>query len=397
VSNREEQAMSNLTFDEMLIRQHKAEPLEGHTVVVLERVGEEGEKFHSVLEPGAERPRQGLISYLLGKPNVYFAFAVNASKSRLLSFTENVEMAERAHDFELHFSLWYRVADPQLLVSVRESDPLGTVRRKVAEVVTEEIAERSWSEVWDSFRVAGESVVSSTLAELKAFARDYGISITSLRLRPKFSASAREIDREIHKVQEQGRLERVQLKVARDRQNQEIDLRRENAERDDLDRADAARRKHEDTVASAVTEKVAEIIRGAGGVVDLHDLQITLGEAGMLGGGPQNGTARIGSGNGSAPHTITAGSVGLPAVLSDLTSLTQQVRPDGTCRLVRSFLLHLVAEMVADDSLQVSEEQARYARLARAEIDAASHLSADQLEALQNLADPQRLHRRLYP
>jgi esterase/lipase superfamily enzyme len=194
----------NLTFDELLIRPHKAAPLEGHTVVVLERVGETGEKLHSVLEPGAERPRQSLTSSLLGKPDRYFAFAVDTSKGRSLSFTEHVETAERAHGFELHFSLWYRVADPRLLVSVRESDPLGTVRRKVAEVITGEIAELPWPDVWHSFRAASEFVVSGTLAGLKAFARDYGLAITSLRLRPTFPAGATEPDREIHGARERG-------------------------------------------------------------------------------------------------------------------------------------------------------------------------------------------------
>src|SRR5688572_17898075 len=103
--------MKNLTFDEKLIREHRAEPLEGHTVVVLERVGDAGEKFHSLLEPGARRPRPGLLAMFLGRPNLYFAYAVDATSSRPLVFTQHVAMSERGREFHLQFTLWYRVSD----------------------------------------------------------------------------------------------------------------------------------------------------------------------------------------------------------------------------------------------------------------------------------------------
>lgn len=131
--------MNNLTFEEGLIRAHRIEPLEGHTVVVLERVGDAGERFHSLLEPGTAPPRNGLRRSF-GTPARYFAFAVDASKARLLDFTEQVEMAEGAQAFEVHFSLFYRVSDPKLLVTVRNSDPLQRVRRQVADVVIGEVA-----------------------------------------------------------------------------------------------------------------------------------------------------------------------------------------------------------------------------------------------------------------
>ncbi|HEU4559115.1 MAG TPA: alpha/beta hydrolase [Longimicrobium sp.] len=216
------------------------EPLEGHTVVVLERIGDAGEKFHSALEPGAKRPRPGLIASILGPPNHYFAFAVDATSSRPLVFTQHVAMAERGSEFHLQFTLWYRVADPRTLVSVRASDPLEHVRRKVAEVVSEEVAELTWATVLDSFRSAGEVVVAQTLPELQAFAHEYGIAINSLQLKAKLPSEATKTEREIHGVKERNR----------------------------LDRARKVQWRGQDTY----HHKVNELIRGAGPLDDLPDL-----------------------------------------------------------------------------------------------------------------------------
>jgi hypothetical protein len=390
--------MSNLTFDENLIREHKAEPLEGHTVVVLERVGESGEKFHSLLEPGDERPRQGLFATLLGRPALYFAFAVDATKARSLSFDEHVQMAERAHEFDLHFSLWYRVGDAQLLVATRTSDPLERVRRKVAEVIREEIAELRWMDVRESFRASSDAVVNATAAELKMFARDYGISITSLRLRADFPEREIDTDRQIYELRERGRLARERVDVGQEVRVHRSTASRETAEREEQDRAEAARREFQEVVTRETTGKFGDLIRGAGSIDDLGDVHRGISRmAGVLGlPTSSGGTAALPPVNGHhPPQQLPPGGTGFPAVLSDLVSLTQ-FRPEAQSRRVRASLLHVVAEAVADDSSQVSTELAACARRAHDEIDAAS-LPADWQQALHDLADPQQLHQRLYP
>ncbi len=347
--------MSNLTFDEKLIREHKAEPLEGHTVVVLERVGESGEKFHSLLEPGDDRPRQGLIAFLRGKPSVYFAFAVDASKHRLLNFSSQVEMAEHAYDFELHFSLWHRVSDAQLLVSTRASDPLELVRKKVIEVITEEMAELPWASVRHSFRAESDSLVARTLAEIKNFARDYGIAINSLRLRATFPERSRVI---------------------------------------------GARETLHDRIAHETTEKYAEFIGGTSSVDELREVQAKMSGAspalvGIHVYNDSNGGHALGPGN-TAPLALPPGGNGLPSVLADLVTLTQGLT-DGQRRLVRGILLHVVAAVVEDDSTRFSAVLTDFARRARVAIDDAADLPASHADALQAMADPQRLHQRLYP
>jgi hypothetical protein len=386
--------MSNLTFDEKLVRECKAEPLEGHTVVVLERVGQEGEKFHSLLEPGAERPRQNPFAALFGKPNIYVAYAVDASKGRSLNFTEHVQMAERVHDFVLHFSLWYRVGDPQLLVANRTSDPLETVRKRVAEVVTEEMAEQPWSAVWHAFRSTSETVVASTTAELKAFARDFGITITTLRLRADFPENALRTDREIHEIQQSGRVGVARIDVAAELQNHRRAARRAGADHEQVERAEEFEKKMTD----AMRDRYVELIRSAGSDDEVREIMRGLASlTGSIGGAATaTGPRSIAAGNGHAPHALPpagGGGTGLGAVLADVVALSE-CRPDGTCRRLRSRLLHLVAEAVADDSTQVSPELAKLASQARDEIDSAS-LPADRVRALQELADPQRLRQRL--
>ncbi|MFL5386150.1 MAG: hypothetical protein ACJ8GN_26845 [Longimicrobiaceae bacterium] len=344
--------MSNLTVDENLIHEHEAEPLEGHMVVVLERRGQSGGKFHSVLEPGADPPTRNPIDVLLGRPSPFFGYAVDASK-RALTFTEHVEMAERPHAFELQFSMWYRVGDPQALVAARQSDPLGLVRKRIAEVVTREVAELPWSEVWPSFQAAGERVASRAIAELRTFARDFGLAIASLELTGQFP------------------------------------------------RASAARDELHDTVTHETIEKIGAIIRGTTDMDGLRDVHAGMGGgavgSAMFETGQQAWQPAIASGNGHAHPALTAGNGGLPGVLSELVSLTYELGPDGPCRRARAALLHLVAAMVADDSLHVTSEQAGFAAKARVEIDKATHLPAGRLEALQNLADPRHLRAWLYP
>jgi esterase/lipase superfamily enzyme len=156
--------MSNLTFDEGLIREHAPTPLEGHTVVVLERVGEAGERFHSLLRFTGGRPGPGLLASLLKmrNHNAYFAFAVDSLQDRRLVFSVQVKSSAGAHEDKVHVILLYRVGDPRRLVSARENDPLRRVRDSVAEAVTSD---------------AG----ALDLPALNAFARDQGIDILELR------------------------------------------------------------------------------------------------------------------------------------------------------------------------------------------------------------------------
>jgi len=206
--------MSNLTFEEGLISEHAPEPLAGHFVVVLERLGAAGERFHSLLEPGAAPP--GLNPR--GRSS-YFAFAVDASRLRSLSFTERVTISGGAHAFDLHFRIEYFVSDSRLLVSTRQRDPLGQVRHRAAQVVTPEIAELPWMYA-HAFQAACNEVARRNLGLLRDFAHGYGIAITDLRLDAEIPASGTETGRGAGMVTEQRahyreRLDRDQIRIER--------------------------------------------------------------------------------------------------------------------------------------------------------------------------------------
>lgn len=364
-------------------------------MVVLERVGEAGEKFHSVLESGGDPPSAGLLRWLLGKPSVYFAFAVDASRNRPLNFDELVHMSERAHKFQLHFTLWYRVSDPQLLVAARDLDPLGRVRKHVADIITEEVADLSWSEVWHSFRPAGERVVDSTLQELKAFARDYGIVINSLRLKPHFDDDAARYEREIHDTRERGRVLEARMTVTDDVKNRRWELRRDGADRDREDRDHARRTKLEDTV----YEKYDEFLRGTTSVDDLgYAIRSLPGGTtnGVLGSGASAPSLALASGNGHASPAPAATGDRLAAVLNDLLTLSMQIDTEAQRRQAQAALLHVVASVVAQDSPQVTPEQNGFARQAQTVLASAGHLPPDYLERMRELANPQTLRSRLY-
>src|SRR5215216_3063593 len=101
--------MSNQTFEERLVRDHPAEPLEGHNVVVFERVGESGEKYRTILPPGTPLKR-GLLERLWPQGR-FFAIAVDASPDLHLDVNQHVVLEdEEAHRFDLLLDLYYSVS-----------------------------------------------------------------------------------------------------------------------------------------------------------------------------------------------------------------------------------------------------------------------------------------------
>jgi hypothetical protein len=394
----------NLTFETNLVREAKAEPLEGHTVVVLERVGQAGEKFHSLLEPGDDRPRQGVIAFLLKKPNIYFAYAVDGSKHRLLRFSAPVQMSERAHSFKLGFNLWYRASDPQLLVAARTSDPLKLVRSKIVEVISAEMSDLPWTSVWQSFRAAADVVVAGTLTTLRAFARDYGIAINSLELRAEFSESAVAAEKEIVDIRDRTRVNAERLRAMQALKNERSDLRRGNAVREEEDRTLLAGRELQDVIRNETRDKVAERIRSANSLYEVAEVQRSIGvmpalplyglapQAGM-----QAGASPLGLGGGHAAAALTSGADAASVVLGELVSLTG-FQPRSQARRVRGAVLHVVAGVLAeDDTGHDSPELAAWAARARLAIQGVSSLAQSQADALQALADPAQLRGRLDP
>lgn len=385
---------NNLTFQEGLIREHKAEPLQGHRVVVLKRVGEAGERPHAVLDPNSDRVRGNPLTSLFGSPDVFIAFAVAEASSRQLNWEEHVRMAEHEYDFHLGFSLWYRAADPETLVAMRRDDPLGTLKRKVAERVVEEMAEQPWNDVWYAFRVTADQVLRDTRSELAATARECGIHISALKLTPRYPR-----EDQIRGLHSAARVRVAAIDARRGVDRHIRDVNRTDVHEVSADDALVADRNLNRAVAAAYTIKTTELIataQDAAAVRRVHAQMLGVpGRVPDAGPGTANDSVRLQAGDRGSVMALPAGAYGLSGVLGDVVAQSEPLG-HGKRRRVRALLLELVAAMLADDSPATSEVQIDRGRAVRGEVEAAQ-MDEEQRGALLALADPESLRSRLYP
>jgi len=177
--------MENLTFAHKIIKPHTVDPLEGHTVVIFEKIGEAGEEFRFEIEPGMRMPRSriDLFKWLRGRGGTnYFAYAVTNDPELRLRFATPVKMDVQAHTFMLVTSLAYAVSDPRLLVMRRNDDPLRKLREEIGARLQYEFASKSWISIRHEFRELSADVIASTSALLGQFAARYGLTISDLAL-----------------------------------------------------------------------------------------------------------------------------------------------------------------------------------------------------------------------
>src|SRR5690349_20842273 len=120
--------MENLTLIHKLIKPHTVDPLEGHTVVIFEKIGEAGEEFRFEIEPGMRKPKSpiGLLKWARGRRagTSHFAYAVTSDPELRLRFSTPVKMDTQAHTFTLVTTMAYSIAEPRLVVTRRNDDPL---------------------------------------------------------------------------------------------------------------------------------------------------------------------------------------------------------------------------------------------------------------------------------
>lgn len=365
--------MSNLTFDHRLLKEHTPEPLEGHAVVVFERVGEAGDEFHSVLLPGAAPVKPGLALPFFKRAE-YFAYAADTSPERHLDFNESMRLADHVSEFRVVFNLAYAVADARALARARTADPLRKVRDQVRVVVKREVEQLPWQAVWEAFPQHARMVVDGCMEELREFARTYGITLRSLRLSVRLpermeadltTVNSAPLKRAVRQVEGVAEIEKAMYGSAV-----------ESVQKGDLNSA-------------------REMI---GHIPGFHPGAITA--AGGWNGGPgalgvQHPALAPGAFNPDRALPAATGAGGLAAVLGDVVAATDGVRGRGQLRGLRSALLHLVAEMLVDDLGDGSGTTgaARRARDAVERLDPSP--GAAEIEALLELADADRLRRRL--
>jgi hypothetical protein len=390
--------MSNLTFDHRLLKEHTPEPLEGHAVVVFERVGEAGDEFHSVLHPGSAPVRPGLPLPFRKRPE-YFAYAVDTSPERHLDFNESMRLADHVSEFRVVFNLAYAVSDVRALARGRNGDPLRKVRDQVRVVIRREVEQLPWQAVWEAFPQHAHAIVDECLEELRDFAGAYGIAIRSLRLTVRLPEA-------IEDIHQGERLTVVKRESEQRVSNHGRMLDLQNAELAQTARLVEGNGRLEAALMET-TIRAAE--QGDLGTMDDMIRRVrTLQPGGGV--GPSGGTARWRSGDGTAAEALPPGAFnpgrtlpastgpaggGLGGVLCAVVAATDPVRVRAQKQALRSALLHLVAEMLVDDvgDGPAAAGHADRARKAIHRLDPAP--AGADLDALNELADPERLRSRL--
>ncbi|HEX6042480.1 hypothetical protein [Longimicrobium sp.] len=229
--------MSNLTFESGLLQDHEAEPLEGHAVVVFERVGDAGERFHTVLRPGdPPMKREPRVTSLFRKPAEYIAFAVNLAPEQSDHFVEPVRLADGLHDIHVSFGLTFDVVAPETLAAHHRTDPLIHLRDKVRRTFLGEIAHLDWTVVKTRFREAAGTLVARHMAELQRFAGKFGLVLRSVGMSPRISRDLLALEEAAEKAAEAQR--QLEMETARKLDEaaaaQRVELERIRLEREKL-------------------------------------------------------------------------------------------------------------------------------------------------------------------
>lgn len=389
--------MSNLTFEKQLVKEHTPEPLEGHTVVVFERVGEAGERFHGILPPGTPLAKARGIRAMFRPQVHYFAIAVNAAPELHLRFREHVVLDDEAgHSFDLLLDLAYAASDPRVLAGHRNHDPLRRVRERAGQLLARDVSQLDWTGVLYGFTSTAQSLADQRLPELRAFAAGYGIALHGVelgKLLPEEAvAPARRTAEELAQI---GRDERVA--IAREEAQRRV---RDTANLQLLGGAelDAAAQDVRDAArlrAAEVDGHVHAIGTVAGSIRTPDEYRAVFPGRRHDGGDPGTmPTAHRGLGTGTSGNggnLLSAPRGGLGELLHQVVLATQGIRQTAKRQELRAALLHLLAEVQLED-LGDPSTLARHAdRAGNLLATPAPGLLPDDVDILRALANPDHL------
>lgn len=419
--------MDNLTFTQKIIKPHTVDPLEGYTVVVVEKIGDAGEEFRFEIEAGQRLPRTriDLFKWLRGRPaNDYFAFAVTGDRELRTTFSADVTMDDQAHEFTLVISLAFGVAEPRLLVTRRNDDPLRKVRDEIAGAVRRELVQRDWSEICHEFRGVEQVVVAKTIEPLRQFAALYGLHIHGVgltaRLPETYYAGIIEMEAVEHaklRVRLQEELRRVQAEAMgqtaafqdelahkRAMKNKvaegEIDALADTQEWERAQRRDAiAGYERQQRLYEAATDAGVTVLGNvARSVVTPAQLnEATRAFSNVMGQlqAPNAGSGAPMLGSGDAP-ALTAGQHTGIAVIAEMLGRTEQMRiARDAKKALQSAMLHLAAEVLVNGKSDDDAAAARYCSRAE-QVSSEADLSYDDFEYVRRFLDVERLRNDLH-
>lgn len=395
------ETMSNLTFEKRLLKEHTPEPLEGHTVVVFERVGEAGERFHGILPPGATLAKARGIRAMFRPQVHYFAVAVNAAPELHHEFREHVVLDDEAgHRLYLRFDLSFAAGDPRVLAGRRDEDPLRRVRQRVGQLLARDVSQLDWTEVLYGFAATARALADQRLAELRAFAAGYGIALRGVELKKHLAEETVAPARASADALEQiGRDER--MAIAREESERRV---RDAASLQLLGGAelDAAAQDARDAArlrALRVEGEVHAIGAVAAATCSRDEYDAVFSPPRHEGGDcgtPAGGRRELQAGPGESGRRLPSGpGGGLGQLLHQVVLATRNIRGTSKRQELRAALLHLLAE-VQRDELSDPALLARHADHAGQLLTTLGPgLLPEELDTLRALASPDHLQSHL--
>lgn len=419
--------MENLTLAHKVIKPHTVDPLEGHTVVVFERVGEAGEEFRFEIEPGMRVPRTrlDLFKWLRGGRGGanYFAYAVNGDPELRLKFSTPVKMDNQAHTFILVTTLSWFVAEPRRVVTRRNDDPVRKLRDEIGSRLQHELAGRSWISIRNEFRELSREVVGATIESLRQFASRYGLAIHDLALacdlhEQDFADARNEaaIEQQIDIHQREADFERLkiseELKTSALRNEQLHRERLRQQEREDelatLERMQTLRGAELQTaldkwlnmrrVGAAATDAAVAAIASAGGAIRtpaelLQAFTALQGAVSQMRGLTEGSGG--GASDGGAFRLLGSGSQnGAAALVAEMFARTDQMAcPIQKKQQFQSAILHLVGELLLDGGAAPATIEQYCSRID--ELRTQGGLPVEHFDYLKRFVDADRLRNEL--
>ncbi|HYC92748.1 MAG TPA: hypothetical protein VEO54_26300 [Thermoanaerobaculia bacterium] len=376
--NEEITVAENLTFTHQLLKEHNADALDGHHIVVLESTAGGGEKIRRVLVPGEEAKKKGFFEELVPwrKESRCFAYAVPAASFLSAQFGADVKMDDMLHSFTLKIDLTYRVSDPRELVANRNRDPLRIVREAAVGALQKRVASCRWIDITNQFRRVESDVVAAVIPSVNSVANSVGLHVQNIELH--------------HDVPE------VHVAVAVAKEKHELDVVKEN-HANELARIAAGRR----ILDAGVRALDAGMQNGVTSVRTPTDFVQMIGGVRTLFNGSAgdpfaSGGSHLLGGPSAGAQTLlpAAGQSGLASVLIEVVTETSQLNcTPGVKRKLQSALLHLIAELLPEEKPDDEVVNGYRSRV----IDAASQasLSGPQSDYLETLVQPRNLRERL--
>jgi len=419
--------IENLTLAQKVIKAHTIDPLEKHTVVVLERIGDAGEEFRFAIEPGQRVPKKWLgiiLDLMRGRTlqDKYFAFAVTGDPDLRLHVPAPVNMDDHVHSAQLNIDIGYSVTDPRMVVTSRRHDPVRKLREEAARLMQRDVAWRSWNSVREnSHEIAGE-IVAANRDPLNRFASQYGFRVHDLamviRIDDSFivykkTEAAVTLQEEVHRVTsefERAKMsEEARTSELRDQQLQMTNVRQQTykhqltalAEVQQLERehVHSAVRGHKrlEDIYDAATNAAKQALETIGGSIKspeqltetLQSFYTAVGQTRALVEG-ETVSPEV-SVEGQPPvRRITAGQSGACAVITDMLSHTERMSMDvATKHQLQSAILHLIAELMLNGTADAATVTLYGERVG--DLRAEASLPVDQFDYLKRFADVDRL------